>query len=265
MAELGKHCMPPPTPVLHDQTRVLFGRIEFREMAVDSRHINDALDNAPGPEPSSSEEKGGGERTDDAGGSDEEKLSPKDVRCEVNELRLRSSTIDQLSRDETELRIKVYFHISNPLNRWRKYRYVTWKFFLQLVKTFCIAAQVCSAMGHDYVCMLPHAASSPTTPIHYAFFIYLYMHVHVHCRRAPDSFVCQFAGWSAIFVYLRNAHCLLQATHRKHLAGLNGNSAPQCDLQHVLDARYTWTIGTCRQQCMFSTYIHNNFSVLCYI
>ncbi|KAL5466999.1 hypothetical protein EMCRGX_G031164 [Ephydatia muelleri] len=116
--------------------------LEFREMAVDSRHINDALDNAPGPEPSSSEEKGGGERTDDAVGSDEEKLSPKDVRCEVNELRLRSSTIDQLSRDETELRIKVYFHISNPLNRWRKYRYVTWKFFLQLVKTFCIAAQI---------------------------------------------------------------------------------------------------------------------------
>lgn len=153
MAELATQSAP-----VHDQFSALSDQTEFLGMAVDSRHTEVALENAPVPKPSSSEieENGGVERkTDDASGDrDEVKLSSKDVGCNVNELRLRSSTIDQLSRNETELRIKMYFHISNPLNRWRKFRYVTWKFFLQLAKTFCIAAQVCKV--HTYTYYLCH-------------------------------------------------------------------------------------------------------------
>ena len=110
---------------------------------VHSLHNGDHNIAPPKPAPNTviKEERGG--VTSDAGYRNEANLSREEVRRKVNGLRLKSSTIEQLSRDETELRIKMYFHISNPVNRWRKFHYVTWKFFLQLAKTFCVVAQVC--------------------------------------------------------------------------------------------------------------------------
>ena len=138
MVEPEKHCISQDLALARNETEQ-----GCSGGTIDGQYKNDGRDYSAPPASNAADEKS----LRGVGHHNEGKLSPEDARRKVNELRLRSSTIEQLGRDETELRIKMYFHISNPLNRWKKYRYVTWKFLLQLTKTFCIAAQVCVYHG----------------------------------------------------------------------------------------------------------------------
>ena len=50
---------------------------------------------------------------------------------------------DQLAKNELELKANMYFHIGNPIKRWRVEKVVPIKLLLQLLKTFCVITQVC--------------------------------------------------------------------------------------------------------------------------
>ncbi len=50
--------------------------------------------------------------------------------------------LDDLSRNEVELKANLYFHIGNPIKRWKVERVVPIKLLLQLLKTFCLIVQV---------------------------------------------------------------------------------------------------------------------------
>ena len=58
---------------------------------------------------------------------------------------------DQLAKNELELKANMYFHIGNPIKRWRVEKVVPIKLLLQLLKTFCVITQVCVCVC---VCML---------------------------------------------------------------------------------------------------------------
>lgn len=48
----------------------------------------------------------------------------------------------QLGRNEPELKANLYFHIGNPIKRWRIERVIPIKLILQLVKTVVLVIQV---------------------------------------------------------------------------------------------------------------------------
>ncbi len=61
----------------------------------------------------------------------------------VQSPRLQSQLdLDDLSRNEVELKANLYFHIGNPIKRWKVERVVPIKLLLQLLKTFCLIVQV---------------------------------------------------------------------------------------------------------------------------
>ena len=62
----------------------------------------------------------------------------------VHACRLQSELdLDDLSKNEIELKANLYFHIGNPIKRWKVDRVVPVKLLLQLLKTFCLVVQVC--------------------------------------------------------------------------------------------------------------------------
>ena len=54
--------------------------------------------------------------------------------------------LGNLSKNEIELKANLYFHIGNPIKRWKVDRVVPVKLLLQLLKTFCLIVQVASAI-----------------------------------------------------------------------------------------------------------------------
>ena len=50
--------------------------------------------------------------------------------------------LHDLSQNELELKAALYFHICNPLKRWRVEKLVPYKLVLQVFKTFLLVAQV---------------------------------------------------------------------------------------------------------------------------
>ena len=59
--------------------------------------------------------------------------------------RLQSSLdLDALARNELELKANLYYHIGNPLKRWKVERVVPIKLLLQALITFCLIVQVYS-------------------------------------------------------------------------------------------------------------------------
>ena len=47
-----------------------------------------------------------------------------------------------LAQNELELKANIFYHIGNPLKRWRVEKVVPGKLVLQLLKTFCLIVQV---------------------------------------------------------------------------------------------------------------------------
>ena len=50
--------------------------------------------------------------------------------------------VENLGRSEVELKANLFFHIGNPLKRWKIERVVPVKLILQLIKTVCLVVQV---------------------------------------------------------------------------------------------------------------------------
>ena len=68
--------------------------------------------------------------------------------------RLKShSDLNQLASNEVELKANLFFHIGNPLKRWKIERVIPIKLILQILKTLFLIVQVCHAMQctHDGV------------------------------------------------------------------------------------------------------------------
>ncbi len=62
--------------------------------------------------------------------------------------KLRSTLdFDALARNELELKANLFFHIGNPVKRWRVERVVPIKLLLQLLKSFCLLTQVTWGTG----------------------------------------------------------------------------------------------------------------------
>ena len=76
---------------------------------------------------------------------------PKTKR--LQRLQRLQSTLDftSLARNELELKANLYFHICNPVKRWRVERIVPIKLLLQLLKTFVLLTQVREGMKEQTV------------------------------------------------------------------------------------------------------------------
>jgi len=70
---------------------------------------------------------------------------PRQVPPPLSKLKKLQSQLDfdQLAKNELELKANLYFHIGNPLKRWRVERVVPIKLILQVLKTVCLIVQVC--------------------------------------------------------------------------------------------------------------------------
>ena len=79
------------------------------------------------------------------------KRKPRLVPPPLRKLKQLQSTLDldQLAKNERELKANLYFHISNPLKRWKVEKRLPVKLLLQIVKTFCLIVQV----GNNHACM----------------------------------------------------------------------------------------------------------------
>ena len=57
--------------------------------------------------------------------------------------KLRSElNLEALAQNELELKANLFYHIGNPIKRWRVEKVVPGKLVLQLLKTFCLVVQV---------------------------------------------------------------------------------------------------------------------------
>lgn len=57
--------------------------------------------------------------------------------------RLKSEmALEALAQNELELKANLFYHIGNPIKRWRVEKVVPAKLVLQLLKTFCLVVQV---------------------------------------------------------------------------------------------------------------------------
>ena len=63
--------------------------------------------------------------------------------CALTMTRRAIGTLKEMSRDEKELKLSLYFHISNPFTRLAKFHRFPLKFAVHLIKLFCIVTQVC--------------------------------------------------------------------------------------------------------------------------
>ena len=62
--------------------------------------------------------------------------------------RLKSNlSVDELANSELELKAALYFHICNPLKRWKTQRKIPGKLILNLIKTVLILIQVSGNKG----------------------------------------------------------------------------------------------------------------------
>lgn len=62
--------------------------------------------------------------------------------------------LEQLGRNEVELKANLYFHIGNPIKRWKIERVIPIKLILQVIKTFSLIAQVkynCSEVHNQFL------------------------------------------------------------------------------------------------------------------
>ena len=50
--------------------------------------------------------------------------------------------LNELAQNELELKTTLFYHIGNPIKRWRVERVVPGKLVVQLLKTFCLIVQV---------------------------------------------------------------------------------------------------------------------------
>lgn len=73
-------------------------------------------------------------------------------REKLNHLKSRLKRHD-LSQNELELKAALYFHICNPLKRWKVEKLVPYKLVLQVIKTFLLVAQV-SLYALQYLIMI---------------------------------------------------------------------------------------------------------------
>lgn len=55
--------------------------------------------------------------------------------------------LDALAQNELELKANLFYHIGNPIKRWRVEKVIPGKLVLQLLKTFCLVVQVHSKRG----------------------------------------------------------------------------------------------------------------------
>lgn len=62
--------------------------------------------------------------------------------------------LSDLSTNELELKASLYFHICNPLKRWKLEKLVPYKLVLQMIKTVFLIAQVSSHFMHVLVLSL---------------------------------------------------------------------------------------------------------------
>ena len=56
--------------------------------------------------------------------------------------------LSALAQNELELKANLFYHIGNPIKRWRVEKVVPWKLVLQLLKTFCLLVQVKHIHAH---------------------------------------------------------------------------------------------------------------------
>ena len=57
--------------------------------------------------------------------------------------RLKSQlNFDHLGRNEVELKANLFYHIGNPIKRWKIEKVIPVKLILQLIKTACLVIQV---------------------------------------------------------------------------------------------------------------------------
>ena len=68
-------------------------------------------------------------------------ISTAPSREKLTHLKSRLKLHD-LSQNELELKAALYFHICNPLKRWKVEKLVPYKLVLQIIKTFLLVAQV---------------------------------------------------------------------------------------------------------------------------
>lgn len=74
-------------------------------------------------------------------GSMDLSLSSGEQRVRLQRLKSRL-TLHDLSQNELELKASLYFHICNPLKRWKVEKLVPYKLVLQVVKTVFLVVQV---------------------------------------------------------------------------------------------------------------------------
>lgn len=70
--------------------------------------------------------------------------------------RLQSKlNLDELAQNELELKANLFYHIGNPIKRWRVEKVVPGKLVLQLLKTVCLVVQVYT-MQQKYYSLIRH-------------------------------------------------------------------------------------------------------------
>ena len=62
--------------------------------------------------------------------------------------------LEDLSQNELELKASLYFHICNPLKRWKVEKLVPYKLVLQVVKTLLLVMQVSWYTGTGTLCQI---------------------------------------------------------------------------------------------------------------
>lgn len=72
------------------------------------------------------------------------KKKPRVIPPPLRKLQHLQSTLDldHLAKNEQELKANLYFHISNPLKRWKVEKRLPIKLLLQVLKTLCLIVQV---------------------------------------------------------------------------------------------------------------------------
>ena len=110
--------------------------------------------------------------------------------------------VDFLSNNETELRANIFHHISNPITRWKADHTPPIKMTVQLLKSFCLVAQVCVCVCvcvHMCVYVCVHVYMS----VHMYIFVYtLYICVHMYV------YMCVYLNVHSSFKVNMHTHML---------------------------------------------------------
>ena len=73
------------------------------------------------------------------------KLKPRPHHKKLQRLQSQLD-LDDLSKNELELKANLFYHIGNPIKRWKVEKVVPMKLVLQLLKTVCLLIQVYNIM-----------------------------------------------------------------------------------------------------------------------